>query len=114
MYEIAPSLVRYDIVEPATLGAAGLKFVAEANKGSKSTGEPLRNVIKDFYLTDVISRRYLLLCFCANLVPQPWHDVVRRTPNEIQRFSRKLRYINFVKVANSRCRMVEVDREQLH
>ena len=61
MYEIAPNLVRYDIVEPASLGAVGLKVVADANKGSKSTGEPLRRVIEDFYLTDVISRRYLAL-----------------------------------------------------
>jgi len=35
----------------------GLKFVADSNKGSKITGEPLKKVIEDFYLTDVISRR---------------------------------------------------------
>ena len=58
MYEIAPNLTRYDIVELASLGPVGLKFVADANKGSKSSGEPLRKVIEDFYLTDVISRRY--------------------------------------------------------
>jgi len=57
MYEIAPSLVRYDIVEPPSLGPLGLKFVADSNKGSKITGEPLKKVIEDFYLTDVISRR---------------------------------------------------------
>jgi len=61
MYQIAPSLTRYDIVEPASMGAVGLKFVGDANKGSKSTGEPLTNPIKDFYLTDVISRKYISL-----------------------------------------------------
>lgn len=64
MYEIAPSLSRYDIVEPASLGAVGLKFIGDANKGSKSTGERLTKAIKDFYLTDVISRRYL---FCIDI-----------------------------------------------
>jgi NADH dehydrogenase (ubiquinone) Fe-S protein 1 len=59
MYEIAPSLSRYDIIEPASLGAVGLKVVGDTNKGSKSTGGPLTKVIEDFYLTDVISRRYL-------------------------------------------------------
>lgn len=60
MYDIAPSLLRYDIIEPASLGSIGLKFVSDSNKGNKSTGEPLTSVIKDYYLTDVISRRYSL------------------------------------------------------
>jgi NADH dehydrogenase (ubiquinone) Fe-S protein 1 len=60
MYEIAPSLSRYDIVEPSSMGAVGLKFVGDANKGNKSTGGSLTKVIEDFYLTDVISRRCFL------------------------------------------------------
>jgi NADH dehydrogenase (ubiquinone) Fe-S protein 1 len=58
MFDVAPSLTRYDVVESASLGAMGLKFVGEANKGSKISGEPLTRVIHDFYLTDAISRRY--------------------------------------------------------
>jgi NADH dehydrogenase (ubiquinone) Fe-S protein 1 len=57
MYDVAPSLSRYDIVEPSSLAATGLRYVGEATKGSKSTGEALKNPIEDFYLTDVISRR---------------------------------------------------------
>lgn len=71
MYDVAPSLSRYDIIEPASLAAVGMRFVGELNKGSKSTGEALENPIKDFYLTDVISRRYKTSPFsfvwgCAN------------------------------------------------
>ena len=66
MYDIAPSLSRYDIIEPASMSAVGLKFVGDANKGSKSTGEPLMNVIKDFYLTDVIARKYCPQVVFAN------------------------------------------------
>jgi len=61
MYQISPSLSRYDVIEPASLTGMGLKVVGDGNKGSKSTGEPLRKVIQDYYLTDVISRRYVLL-----------------------------------------------------
>ena len=57
MYDISPSFSRYDIIEPASMPSIGLKFMSDTNKGSKSTGEPLMNVVKDFYLTDVISRR---------------------------------------------------------
>lgn len=66
MYDIAPNLSRYDIIEPASLGAVGLKFVSDANKGSKTSGEHLTNPIQDFYLTDVIARRYSLLLRVAN------------------------------------------------
>jgi len=58
MFEVAPSLARYDVVEPASLGGMGVRYVGEMNRGSKSSGEPLTKVIEDFYLTDVISRRY--------------------------------------------------------
>ena len=66
MYDIAPSLSRYDIIEPASMGSIGLKFVSDSNKGSKSTGEPLTKVIKDYYLTDVIARRYSFEIVFAN------------------------------------------------
>ena len=58
MYQISPSLSRYDIIEPASLPGMGVKFMGDVNKGSKSSGEPLRRVIEDYYLTDVITRRY--------------------------------------------------------
>lgn len=61
MHDISPSLSRYDIIEPASLPSLGLKFVSDSNKGSKSSGAPLTRVIDDYYLTDVITRRYFPL-----------------------------------------------------
>lgn len=55
--EISPALRRYDSVEPQSLGALGKVQLVDQNKGAKTTGEALENPIKDFYMTDVISRR---------------------------------------------------------
>jgi NADH dehydrogenase (ubiquinone) Fe-S protein 1 len=94
MFDVAPSLTRYDVVESASLGAMGLKFVNEANKGSKVSGEPLTPVIHDFYLTDAISRRYPSYSGADIVLPQ-WHDAVLSTPkrNPSQRCPNK--YFHF-------------------
>jgi NADH dehydrogenase (ubiquinone) Fe-S protein 1 len=59
MTEVSPALRRYDVVESTGSGVAALGRVqmVEQNKGAKSSGEPFRKVIGDFYFTDVISRR---------------------------------------------------------
>ena len=57
MDEISPVLRRYDIVEPSSMGALGKVQMVDQNKGSKSSGEPFRKVIENFYFTDAISRR---------------------------------------------------------
>ncbi len=57
MVEISPALASYDIVEPASLQQLSKVQLVDQNKGAKTTGEPLRKVIDDFYFTDVISRR---------------------------------------------------------
>jgi NADH dehydrogenase/NADH:ubiquinone oxidoreductase subunit G len=75
MFDISPSLTRYDVVESASFGSMGLKFVGDVNKGSTASGEPLTRVIDDFYLTDAISRRYSF--GNVDLVPLRWHDVVQ-------------------------------------
>jgi len=67
MYQISPSLSRYDVIEPASLAGMGLKVIGDVNKGSKSSGEPLRRVIEDYYLTDVITRRYISLPLARRL-----------------------------------------------
>jgi NADH dehydrogenase (ubiquinone) Fe-S protein 1 len=59
--EISPALRRYDGLEPQSLSALGKVQLVDQNKGSKITGTLLENPIKDFYLTDVISRRYVSL-----------------------------------------------------
>ena len=59
MWEIAPSLVRYDVTErtSADLASLGLKTLAAGvNKGAKVTGAPFKKPIENFYQTDVISR----------------------------------------------------------
>lgn len=57
LVEISPALASYDIVEPTSLQQLSRVQLVDQNKGSKSTGEPLKKVIDDFYFTDVISRR---------------------------------------------------------
>lgn len=56
--EISPALRRYDIVEPVSQSIAALSKVqlVDHNKGAKSTGEPLKKAIENFYFTDSISR----------------------------------------------------------
>ena len=57
MVEISPALAAYDIVEPTSLQQLSKVQLVDQNKGAKSTGEPLKKVIENFYFTDVISRR---------------------------------------------------------
>ena len=57
MAEISPSLRRYDVLEPTSLSALGKVQLVDMNKGAKTSGKPLENPIKNFYFTDVISRR---------------------------------------------------------
>ena len=57
--EMSPALRRYDSLEPQSLNALGKVQLVDQNKGSKITGSLLANPIKDFYMTDVISRRYV-------------------------------------------------------
>lgn len=57
MEEISPALRRYDTLEPTSLNALSRVQLVDANKGAKTTGQPLELPIKNFYFTDVISRR---------------------------------------------------------
>jgi NADH dehydrogenase (ubiquinone) Fe-S protein 1 len=57
MEEISPVLRRYDVVEPSALTSLSKVQLVDQNKGSKTTGQVLENPIKNFYMTDVISRR---------------------------------------------------------
>ncbi|KAI9823345.1 MAG: NADH dehydrogenase (ubiquinone) 78K chain precursor, 5-prime end [Thelocarpon impressellum] len=65
MEEISPALTRYDIVEPAALGALAKTQLVDQNKGSKPTGAPLRQVVENFFFTDVISRSSPTMARCA-------------------------------------------------
>jgi NADH dehydrogenase (ubiquinone) Fe-S protein 1 len=57
MEEISPVLRRYDTVEGSALTALSKVQLVDQNKGAKVTGGVLANPVKNFYFTDVISRR---------------------------------------------------------
>lgn len=57
MEEISPALRRYDTVEPSALTNLAKVQLVDQNKGAKVGGQLLENPIKNFYMTDVISRR---------------------------------------------------------
>jgi NADH dehydrogenase (ubiquinone) Fe-S protein 1 len=58
MWEISPTLVRYDVTEPTSVDVAlaGLKTLVSTTKDAKISGVPLRKPISNFYQTDPISR----------------------------------------------------------
>ena len=57
MEEISPALRRYDTVEPSALTNLAKVQLVDQNKGAKAGAQALENPIKNFYMTDVISRR---------------------------------------------------------
>lgn len=61
MWEISPTLVRYDVTEPTSIDTtlAGLKTLAALTAKAKVAGTPLRKPIDNFYQTDPISRAYV-------------------------------------------------------
>ncbi|KAI1764341.1 NADH-ubiquinone oxidoreductase 78 kDa subunit mitochondrial precursor [Hypoxylon sp. FL1150] len=65
MAEISPALASYDIVEPTAMKHLSKVQLVDQNKGAKSTNEPLRKVIQDFYFTDVISRSSPTMARCS-------------------------------------------------
>ncbi|KAK9365587.1 hypothetical protein V1509DRAFT_632786 [Lipomyces kononenkoae] len=57
MNDIAPHLVRHEVVEPSTLAVSGVKTqLVDANKSVAASGVKLQNPIQNFYFTDAISR----------------------------------------------------------
>ena len=58
MWEISPTLVRYDTTErtSADVASLGLKTLATLNKTAKVSNVPFKKPIENFYQTDVISR----------------------------------------------------------
>ncbi|KAK9453100.1 hypothetical protein V1511DRAFT_505642 [Dipodascopsis uninucleata] len=57
MADIAPHLVRHEIIEPTSLAVTGVKTqLINANKTAKPTGSKLQSIIQNFYFTDAISR----------------------------------------------------------
>jgi NADH dehydrogenase (ubiquinone) Fe-S protein 1 len=65
MWELSPSLVRYDTLEHTStdIALAGLKTLAAHTASAKVGGAPLLNPIANFYQTDPISRACVSLPF---------------------------------------------------
>ena len=58
LWEISPTLVRYDMTEPTSVDVAlaGLKTLAATTAGAKVSGGAFKKPIANFYQTDPISR----------------------------------------------------------
>lgn len=67
MEEISPALRRYDIVEPTSndMQALSKVQVVDQNKGAKTSSEPFKKVIENFYFTDSISRSSPTMARCS-------------------------------------------------
>ncbi|KKY23687.1 putative nadh-ubiquinone oxidoreductase 78 kda subunit [Phaeomoniella chlamydospora] len=65
MEEISPTLRRYDVAEAISTGSLSKVQLVDQNKGSKASGKPLENPIKDFYFTDSISRSSPTMARCS-------------------------------------------------
>ncbi|ODV98578.1 hypothetical protein PACTADRAFT_48307 [Pachysolen tannophilus NRRL Y-2460] len=65
LLEIAPHLLRHDVVEPVSSELAKLGFQTGLISGStKAIGTPLKNPIENFYFTDAISRSSATMAKC--------------------------------------------------
>jgi NADH dehydrogenase (ubiquinone) Fe-S protein 1 len=62
LWEISPSLVRFDVTEPTSADMAALGLSTLSNGASKQNTHtiPFRKPILNFYQTDVISRAYVV------------------------------------------------------
>ena len=67
MWEISPSLVRYDVTERTspTLALVGLASIARATGGAQVGGKPFAKAISNFYQTDPISRASVTMAQCT-------------------------------------------------
>ncbi|KAH7929026.1 Ndufs1, NADH-ubiquinone oxidoreductase 75kD subunit (775) [Leucogyrophana mollusca] len=67
MWEISPTLVRYDTAEPTSheVAVAGLQTLAASTATAKVSGRPFVNPISNFYQTDPISRASVTMAQCT-------------------------------------------------
>lgn len=66
MGDIAPHLLRHDVIEPSTLTELGIKEqLITANSGKAVTDANLTKVIENFYFTDSISRSSPTMAKCS-------------------------------------------------
>ncbi|KAL5612126.1 hypothetical protein BROUX41_000329 [Berkeleyomyces rouxiae] len=65
MAEISPALVSYDVVEPTSVSELSKVQLIDGNRGAPISGAPLKQVIENFYFTDVISRSSPTMARCS-------------------------------------------------
>ncbi|ETW77526.1 hypothetical protein HETIRDRAFT_389115 [Heterobasidion irregulare TC 32-1] len=67
MWEISPTLVRYDTTEPTSVDVAlaGLKTLSARTDLAKISGKPFQKPIANFYQTDPISRASVTMAQCT-------------------------------------------------
>lgn len=70
MWEISPTLVRFDVTESTSseIALSGLKVLADKTTGAKISGAAFRKPITNFYQTDPISRAYVLVIFAFQVI----------------------------------------------
>ena len=93
MEEISPVLRHYDIVEKTGLPLLQKVQLVDQNKGTKAENKPFTCVIKDFFFTDAISRRFVTaypkasqdITHLITTVPQQWRVVRQPKRPAIQR-----------------------------
>lgn len=77
MWDISPTLVRYDILEPPSLDITkvGLDLLASSKSSSSaSSTQPFVKPIKDFYRTDPISRASVTMAACSKSFTHKQHE----------------------------------------
>ncbi|KIO30113.1 hypothetical protein M407DRAFT_158305 [Tulasnella calospora MUT 4182] len=67
MWEISPTLVRYDATELTSteVALAGLGYISGKTASTTSSGQPFKNPISNFYQTDPISRASVTMAQCT-------------------------------------------------
>ncbi|KAJ1909858.1 ndufs1 NADH-ubiquinone oxidoreductase subunit, partial [Tieghemiomyces parasiticus] len=67
MFEISPTLVRFDAAEPTSAGLRmlGLEQLLRAAEGARPASAPIPRAVQDFYLTDPISRASSTMAKCS-------------------------------------------------
>jgi len=65
MWDISPTLLRYDNLEPPSLALQKLGLQQLVASKSTASGEILKKPIKDFYRTDPISRASVTMAACS-------------------------------------------------
>ena len=92
MEEISPALRHYDVAEGTGLPQLQKVQLVDQNKGTKAENKPFASVIKDFFFTDAISRRYISQSITSGTpliqiatVPPLWHVARQPRRRVIQR-----------------------------